>query len=229
MSMLAAFGAVVGVAHTAIEDLAAVLTPVAGGLAGALAIVLFTLAVRLLISPLTYLQVRAERRRAALAPEIEKLRAKHPSDPVALATETLALQREAGAGPFVSLLPGLAQAPFFMIMFRLVRPGTAVVTGLLAGSLLGVPLTAHLTAGLPVFAVLLTLAVLLGWWSSRRMRRTAIGELTGTARILSALPYLTVFVIAYLPLAGALYLVTSTVWTALEHAVWRRPVTPSDR
>jgi YidC/Oxa1 family membrane protein insertase len=223
MSIFAAFDAVVGVAHSALQSLATVLTPVAGGVAGALAIVLFTLAVRLLISPLTYLQVRAERRRTALAPQIEKLRRKHRDDPMVLATETIALQRAAGAGPFVSLLPGLAQAPFFMIMFRLVRPGAAVVTGLLAGSLLGVPLTAHLAAGLPAFAVLLALAVLLGWWSSRRIRRTATGEPGGFARILPLLPYLTVLVVAYLPLAGGLYLVTSTAWTALEHAVWRRP------
>ena len=225
MSIFAAFGALVGAAHFALENLATVLTPAAGAMSGALAIVLFTLAVRLLISPLTYLQVRAERRRAALAPQIEEVRRKHPDDPMALATATIALQRAAGVGPFVSLLPGLAQAPFFMIMFRLVHPAGVVVTGLLAGSLLGVPLTAHLLAGLPVFGALLAVAVLLGWWSSRRMRRTAIAGPVGIARIMQYLPYTTVLVVAYLPLAGGLYLVTSTAWTALEHALWRRPET----
>jgi YidC/Oxa1 family membrane protein insertase len=29
-------------------------------------------------------------------------------------------------------------------------------------------------------------------------------------------------VVAYLPLAGAIYLVTSTAWTAVEQAIWRR-------
>jgi YidC/Oxa1 family membrane protein insertase len=254
MSVSAVFGAVVGVAQSALESLATVLTPLVGGLSGALAIVLCTLAVRLLISPLTYLQVRGERRRAALAPQIEKLRRKHQNDPVALAGETIALQRAAGAGPFVSLLPGLAQAPFFMLMFRLVRPGAGVVTGLLTGTLLGVPLTAHLLTGhavtghavaghavtahlvaghvvavLPVFAALLAVAVLLAFWSSRRMRRTATGELTGLARVLPLLPYGTVLAIAILPLAGGLYLVTSTAWTALEHLILRGPVTAGDR
>jgi YidC/Oxa1 family membrane protein insertase len=224
MSISAALGAAVGVAHSAIEGLAILLTPVAGGLAGALAIVVFTLAVRLLISPLTYLQVRGERRRTALAPQVDKLREKHKDDPLKLATETLALQRAAGAGPLASLLPGLAQAPFFMIMFRLVQPGLGAVTGLLAGSLFGVPLTAHLLAGLPVFAVLLAVAGALAWWSSRRMRRNAT-ELSGIARAIVLMPYATVLIVAYLPLAGALYLVTSTAWTALEHAIWRRPVT----
>jgi YidC/Oxa1 family membrane protein insertase len=217
MSIFAAFGAVVGVAHSAIEGLAGLLTPVAGGVAAALAIVLFTLAVRALISPLTYVQVRAERRRAALAPEVEKLRKKHKNDQVALATATLELHRANGAGPFVGMLPGLAQAPFFMIMYRVALRGPA-------GSLAGIPLGAHLFAGWPVFLVLIALALGLAWWSSRRMQRTAIGEPTGLARIMPLFPYLTVLGVAYLPLAGALYLVTSTSWTALEHAVWRRPV-----
>jgi YidC/Oxa1 family membrane protein insertase len=229
MSIFAAFDAVVGVAHHALENLATALSPIAGGLAGALAIVVFTLLIRLLISPLTYLQVRGERRRAALAPEIERLRERHRDDPMALATETIALQRAAGAGPFVTLLPGLAQAPFFMVMFRLVHPAAAVVTGLLAGAAFGVPLTAHLLAGLPVFAVVLALAGGLAWWMSRRMRRTMTAEPTGAARILPWLPYGTVLVIAYLPLAGALYLLTSSAWTALEHLIWRRPVIAGNR
>jgi YidC/Oxa1 family membrane protein insertase len=35
--------------------------------------------------------------------------------------------------------------------------------------------------------------------------------------------------VAWMPLAGALYLVTSTAWTALEHALWRRRVTTGKR
>jgi YidC/Oxa1 family membrane protein insertase len=228
MSIFAAFGAVVGIAHSAIEGLATLLTPIAGGLAGALAIVVFTLVVRALISPLTYVQVRGERRRTALAPQIDKLRRKHRNDPMTLATETLALQRANGAGPMVSMLPALAQAPFFMIMYQVALRGPS-------GSLAGVSLSAHLAAGLPVFAVLLAIAGVLAWWSARRIRRTAATALSASAsatpppagvlaRIMPWLPYLTLFAVAYLPLAGALYLVTSTSWTALEHALWRRPV-----
>jgi YidC/Oxa1 family membrane protein insertase len=210
MSVSAAFGAIVGAAHSAITVLADLFAPLAGGLSVALAIVVFTLSVRALISPLTYLQVRGDRRRAALAPQVEKLRAKHRSDPVTLAAETLALQRANGAGPLASFLPGLAQAPFFMIMYRVALHPPA-------GALFGIPLTAHLAAGLPVFAVLLALALVLAYWSAKRLTAFRF------------LPYLTVAVVAWLPLAGALYLVTSTAWTALEHAIWRRPVTTGNR
>jgi YidC/Oxa1 family membrane protein insertase len=263
MSISAALDAVVGVAHHALEGLHALLTPIAGGLAAALAIVLFTVAVRLLISPLGWLQARSARRGAALAPQLAALRERHRDDPMALATETLALQRAHGAGPFAALLPALAAAPFFMLMYRLVQPGAGAATGVLGGALFGVPLSAHLAAGLPVFAVLLAVAAGLAWWSSRRTRllaaapalpgtpqpgparsdpqrtglppvpvRTGLGAgvsgaavapgAAGLARVIGLLPFLTVAMVAWLPLAGALYLVTSTAWTALEQEVWRR-------
>ena len=186
-----------------LDSLAALTSP-------ALAIVLFTVAVRLLISPLTCLQIRGERRRAALAPQLAQLREKHKADPITLTTETLALQRAAGAGPALSLLPGLAQAPFFMLMFAVANHSG------LHGALLGVPLTAHLAAGPPVFAGLAVLALILAWWTARQMPAES-------PRWMTFLPYLSVPMVAYLPLAGGLYLVTSAAWTALERAVLRRP------
>jgi YidC/Oxa1 family membrane protein insertase len=198
------FSAVVNAAHSAIEGLDALLVPTAGTLAPALAIVLFTVLVRLAISPLGYLQARAARRQQAIAPDLAKLREKHRDDPMTLATETLALQRANGAGFARSLLPGLAQAPFFMVMYRVALKAPA-------GVLLGVPLAAHLTAGLPVFALLIAITAAVAWWSSRRF--------TGWMRYL---PYLSVLGVAWLPLAGALYLVTTTTWTQLEYLVFRR-------
>lgn len=222
MSISAALGAVVGLAHSALEGLATLLTPLAGGFAAALAIVACTLLVRLLISPLTWMQARSARRGAALAPRLAELRAKHADDPMLLATETLALQRANGASPFAAMLPALAQAPFFMLMYHLVQPGAGAPTGVLAGQLFGVPLVAQLGAGLPVFAVLLALALALGWWSSRRARRLLPDDAAGLARAFTWLPYVTVLMVAWLPLAGGLYLVTSTAWSALEQSIWRR-------
>jgi YidC/Oxa1 family membrane protein insertase len=219
MSIFAIPHAIVGAAHSAITSLAGLFVPIAGGAAAALAIVVFTLLIRLLISPLTYQQVRAQRRQATLAPEIEKLREEHGKDQMALATETLALQRAAGISPFAAILPALAQAPFFMVMYRVALRAPA-------GALMGVPLTAHLAAGLPVFAVLLALSAALAWWSSRRMISAVT---TGSVGLLKYLPYLSVLAVAWMPLAGGIYLVTSTAWTAVEQAVYRRPVTSGNR
>jgi YidC/Oxa1 family membrane protein insertase len=210
MSIAHLFGAVVGAAHSAIEGLTTLLTPAAGTLAAALAIVLFTVLVRLTISPLTYLQARSGRRRAALAPYLAELREKHRDDPATLAAKTLEVHREHGISPFAGLLPALVQAPFFMVMYRVAWHAPA-------GAVLGVPLTAHLAAGLPVFAVLLVIAALLARLAAKRMPAES-------PVYLRWMPWLTVVTIGWLPLAGALYLVTSTAWTALEQALWRRPV-----
>ncbi len=196
MSILSFFDAVVGVAHSLIEALSA----------PALGIIVLTIVVRLLISPLTYLQVRGERRRAALAPRLRELREKHRDDPLALAAETLAVQRAAGAGPVVGLLPALAQAPFFLVVFR--ASAEFAVGG-----------------GLWLSVLLVALAAGLAWWSARRMRRVAV---EAPPRWLTYLPYLSVPAVAVLPAAVGVYLVTSAAWTALEHAVWRRPVTARD-
>ena len=221
---MSVFAAVVSAAHSAVDALATFLTPVAGSLAVALAIVLFTVLVRLLISPLTYLQARRAKRAAALAPQSEQLRKKHTEDAVALAGATLALQRANGVSPFTSLLPALVQWPFFAVMYRVALHAPS-------GAVFGVPLGAHLAAGWPVFGVLLMCSVLLARRAAAMMPVTApAGDAAvQVAGILRFLPYLTVFAVAWLPLAGSLYLVTSTAWTALEQTLWRRPAPASSR
>ncbi|MFC6014696.1 YidC/Oxa1 family membrane protein insertase [Plantactinospora solaniradicis] len=180
-------GAVGAAAHV-VTALATAVQPVAGTGATAAAIVLFTVLVRLLISPLSWAQIRGERRRTALAPQIRDLQRRYGDRPDRLRAELVALHREAGASPVAGCLPALAQGPFFFVMYRLFAvPGDAGdggAAGLLAERLFGVPLGQHLGDGLagaagPLFGVLLGLLVLLAWLTSRRMRRAATG-LTAT-------------------------------------------------
>ncbi|MFI7303506.1 YidC/Oxa1 family membrane protein insertase [Micromonospora aurantiaca] len=229
----------VSAAATVVTWLADVLAPLSGGAATAAAIVLFTVAVRLLISPLTVAQVRGERRRTALAPEVRELQRRYADDPARLQSELFALYRNAGASPVAGCLPALLQAPFFLVMYRLFATGDGAPE-LLGERLAGVPLGWHLGDGLAgpvplVFGVLLAALLALAWWSSRRMRRAAAA--TGTVagaptegpgaavlgRVLPLLPYGTVLVALVVPLAAVLYLVTTTAWTALEQVVLRRP------
>ncbi|RGC70547.1 Membrane protein insertase YidC [Micromonospora sp. MW-13] len=229
----------VGVAAAAVTWLADTLHPLAGGAATAAAIVLFTVAVRLLISPLTLAQVRGERRRAALAPQVRDLQRRYADDPARLQSELFGLYRSAGASPVAGCLPALLQAPFFLIMYRLFSTDEGG-TGLLDERLAGVPLGWHVSDGLggaagPLFGALLAALLALAWWSSRRARRaaavtgTAAGTPTGApgaatlARLIPLLPYLTVLAALVVPLAAVLYLVTTTAWTALEQAALRRP------
>jgi YidC/Oxa1 family membrane protein insertase len=119
--------------------------------------------------------------------------------------------------PFAGLLPALAQAPFVLVLYRVFATSTP-------GALLGVPLGDHWTSGAlfgphaVVFAVLVGLLVLLGWWSARRLGDAPL--------LMRLLPYGTAVVALVVPLAAGLYLVTSTAWTALELAVFNPPPPP---
>ena len=137
----------VGAAGTPLSWLTDLLEPLAGGMATAAAIVLFTIAVRLLISPLTVAQVRGERRRAALAPQVRDLQQRYADDPATLQREVFALYREAGANPIAGCLPLLLQAPFLLVLYRLFTTSEGG-TGLLDERLAGVPLGHHLSDGL---------------------------------------------------------------------------------
>lgn len=189
---------VVNLAHSAVSTIAGGVAPAVGPAATAVAIVLFTCAVRLLISPLSWAQIRGAR-----------------------------------VSPLAGCLPALVQAPFFFVMYRLFT----TPNDLLDAELAGVPLGHHLTDGLgggaaPLYAVLFALLGVLAWLSSKRMKAAAATmparepELERAqqqvGRVMALLPYGTVAVAAFVPLAAGLYLATTTAWTALEQGVLRR-------
>ena len=74
-------GVPVDAAYHLVYALTHLLAPVAGGLAAAAAIVLFTAAVRLLISPLSFRALRGQAATARLAPQVQALRARHGRQP----------------------------------------------------------------------------------------------------------------------------------------------------
>ena len=121
MSLL--FGVPVDLAYHLVCWIAAIAAPLAGGLATAVAIIAFTVLVRLLLLPLGYIavrgSVRGERARARLQPRIAELRRRHRNDPQRLQAELAALYRAEGSGMFGGFLPLLIQLPFFSIMYRL--------------------------------------------------------------------------------------------------------------
>jgi YidC/Oxa1 family membrane protein insertase len=205
--------AVVSVAYPVVFHLAQATTP-------AVAIVLATVAIRLLLLPLTLAAIRGERARAALAPRLDELRKKHARNPERLRTELAELYREAGTSPFAGFLPLLSQAPFFLVTYRLFLSPTVggQVNALLHSTLFGAPLSAHLFGGhLLVFLPFLVALAGLAWLAVRRARRRqAKGPL-------ALLPYGTLVTAALVPLAAVLYLVTTTAWTAVETLVFRRP------
>ena len=78
-------------ATSVLSGLSDLLAPFAGANAMALAVVVFTVAVRLAIAPLSVAQARGERRRAALAPRLQEIRQRYGDQPDRLREEFAAL------------------------------------------------------------------------------------------------------------------------------------------
>lgn len=82
-----------------------------------LAIVLLTLFIRLLISPLTYSSYLSGAKMKALRPEIARLKEKLGDDKQAMSMEQMKLFREAGVNPLGGCIPALLQIPIFFALF----------------------------------------------------------------------------------------------------------------
>ena len=258
-------GVPVVAAYHVVSVVAGLLAPLFGALAAAAAIVLFTMAVRLLLLPLSYRAMRGMDAQARVAPQVQALQKKHARHPDRLQRELAALYQAEGTGMFAGWLPLLAQWPVLWVMTLLFR--SANVGGarnlLLTHDLFGAPLGSHWLGGAgpfsaqgAVFAGLFLLIAGIGWLSVRmapRLGTPGIGApgvvaasparpgkapagkapagkagpatdqasrmVAGLAKLL---PYATVIIAGFLPLAAGLYLLTTTAWTLAERALLRR-------
>lgn len=196
----------------------------AGAIPPALTIVLFTVAVRLLLHPLTRAAVRGEQARAALAPDVRKLQRRYGKDRERLAREISALYRKSGTSMFAGCLPMLLQIPFFLVMFRLFSAETigGAHNALLDHTLFGSPLGLRwLSApGDPVFLGLFAALAVAAWCSARLIRRTG-AEVPSPLRLL---PYGSVLGATVIPLAAGVYLLATTAFATAERAYLRRGV-----
>ncbi|MFD4639436.1 YidC/Oxa1 family membrane protein insertase [Lentzea sp. NPDC058436] len=187
----------------------------------ALAIVLFTIVVRLALHPFYRAAVRGEKAKAKLAPEIQKLQKKYGKDLMRFSEESQKVYKKNGVSMFAGMLPMLATIPFFMVIYQVVTTPNP----LLDGTLFGVSLGSHFTTGFAwvffvLFGLLAAVAYLTVKWQQSRMTTTPQpGFMTGLIKVL---PFGTILVAAYLPLAAGLYLLTTTTWTIAERALLYR-------
>ncbi|MFB7503307.1 YidC/Oxa1 family membrane protein insertase [Streptomyces broussonetiae] len=231
-----------------VEHLADLLTPLFHASAAAAAIVLFTALVRLLVHPLSRAAARGQRARAELQPRVAELRKKHAKDPQQLQKAVLELHAEEKVSPLSGCLPSLLQMPAFFLLYHLFSNTTigGEANGLLGHQLFAAPLGGRWADALaaggvlgPAGLVYLGLFVLVAAVAAFNYRRTkqmmaknpvavaaGAGEqvpgLGAVGKVMPFMSFLTLVTVAVVPLAAALYVVTSTAWTAVERAALYR-------
>ena len=82
------------------------------------AIVLFTILVKLVMSPITYKSFLSQAKMKVLRPEIAELGEKFKKEPMKKQQETMKLYNKAGVNPMAGCLPGLLQMPVFYALFQ---------------------------------------------------------------------------------------------------------------
>lgn len=91
------------------------------GLGAGIAILLLTLLVKVMLSPVNYKMYKSSAMMKVLRPEIEKIAKKFPKkeDAMKKQQETMALYRETGVSPMAGCIPMLIQMPILFAIFRL--------------------------------------------------------------------------------------------------------------
>jgi len=90
-----------------------------------IAIILLTLAVSLLLFPLTLKQTRSMKAMQEIQPEVKKLQKEYKEDRQVLNTKLMELYQERGVNPAAGCLPLIIQMPIWFALFRVLRVSQA--------------------------------------------------------------------------------------------------------
>jgi YidC/Oxa1 family membrane protein insertase len=90
-----------------------------------LAIIVLTVIIRLVTSPLLIRQQQATARMTEIQPQLKKLQEKYKNDREKLAQEQLNLYKEAGVNPLGGCLPVLIQLPIMIALYQAIIAGLA--------------------------------------------------------------------------------------------------------
>ncbi|WP_431221040.1 YidC/Oxa1 family membrane protein insertase [Leifsonia xyli] len=236
--------AVLDGAYSLVTALSATLEPVAGTAAGLLAVAMLTVLVRVVLIPVGVSQVRAEYSRRRIAPQLAELQRRHAGDRETLARKTMELYQAEQVSPFAGMLPLLAQIPVITLLYAVFTHATIAghANALLGEHAFGAPLGTSFVgltgagAGVwPAMLVYLGVLALIAIVTTVSRRVLTLPQPEGSTapagmlRALSFLPYVTVVFAAFVPLAAAVYILTSTAWTVAERWTLRRLLDPARR
>jgi YidC/Oxa1 family membrane protein insertase len=220
-----------------------------------LSIVLLTVAVRVLLIPLTIKQIRSMQAMQRLQPEIKRLQQKYKDDRQKLNEETMKFYKENKVNPLSGCLPLLLQMPLFIVLYRLIRdlvPKTAsgkvlppkhipqdseLYHALVkeAGTMKawGMDLAERATAvhGLATawpYYLLIAFVVATGWYQQRQTtaRQAADGAVNQQAQMMGKIfPIFFGFISLTIPAGVVVYFATSNVWQIAQQSIMFRKKT----
>lgn len=185
------------------------------GLSWGTSIVALTIAVRALLVPLTYKQIKGMRALQALQPKIKELQEKYKDDKQRMQQEMMNFYRENKVNPLASCLPLILQLPVFFALFRLLRgssfeqdvESTGGASWLFIESVVEKPQGAETVILMVLFAGSMALSTLV------TMRSSPSAGGRQQYIMLIAFAGIGVFFVPAFPAGLSLYWITTNFWT----------------
>jgi YidC/Oxa1 family membrane protein insertase len=119
-------------------------------------IILLTLAVRVVILPLTIYQTKSMKRMQEVQPLMKEIQTKYKDQPEKMNQEMMALYKTEGVNPFSGCLPLVIQMPFLYAIFSVLQhytPPTGIATGFLWVNSLSAPDQYYILPALTVLSM----------------------------------------------------------------------------
>lgn len=178
------------------------------------AIILLTLAVKLVLHPLTRRQLRSMKEMQYLAPQITALREKYGAEPQRLNAEVMNLYRAHKVNPFGGCLPMIVQIPVLWGLFAVLRTKD-IFNG---ATFFGIPLDA-----VPSFANMAKEPVLVIWpllvaATTYLQQRLSVTD-PQQARLFIFMPIMVAWFATAFPVGLSIYWIVSTVAYMLEYYI----------
>ena len=199
------------------------------GLTWAWSIVATTVAIRMLLVPLTIRQIHSMQNLQRFAPQMKEIQKKYKHDKQKQNEELMKFYRENNINPAASCLPMLLQLPVFIALYYTLRNFSSEPASKHPGTLSWlhfVPSIADHTTAFWGGWVLLAVYVLSQMASTQFMATTADKM---QRRLFMIMPLIFVTFIARFPAGLVLYWVTTNLWTVGQGLITRRliPKTPA--
>jgi YidC/Oxa1 family membrane protein insertase len=215
-----------------------------------LAIALLTVAVRVLLIPVTTKQVKSQQAVQRIQPELKRLQAKYKDDRQKLNEEMMKFYKENKVNPVAGCLPLLLQTPLFLVLYRLIlglthRPepkhlprSSEMFRSLVAsgGKMVswGMDLAQSASAQKGFghawpFLVLIVLTIGTGFYQQRQMTaRMPAGSANAQMKMIGRVFPAMIGLISYrIPAGVVVYFIISNIWQIAQQEVTFRTLGPA--
>nr|WP_203626729.1 YidC/Oxa1 family membrane protein insertase [Lacticaseibacillus mingshuiensis] len=194
------------------------LSKVFGGGNAGVGIIVFTLLIRILIFPLSYISIKSMSKQQEIAPQLKELQKKYSSKDTETQTklreETQKLYSKEGINPVMGCLPMLIQMPFMLALYQAIYRTQELQAGRFLWMNLAKP---DPTWIMPILAALFTLLTSLTSTMAQPTRTTMNWVMVGIS------PLMILFMGASFPSALALYWVVTNAFSLAQTFLLQNP------